>query len=145
MRKNLFFRSLFCFCVWPRNDVHCLLRQETKMNFSESCSVSEMYNLSTYCLTHHDVGAKCVPAMGSMLRRMAGIWCILNGIVGFSGNLITLLAIPYASRHKRFVVKSESQNFFNVQILVIKLKGEARTGKRKWPNFKCCIKTFDKA
>ncbi len=32
---------------------------------------------------------------------IAGIWCILNSIVGFSGNLLTMLAIPYAAKHKK--------------------------------------------
>jgi hypothetical protein len=41
------------------------------------------------------------PDLDPWLVKVAGIWCIVNSIIGFSGNLLTLLAIPFASRHKR--------------------------------------------
>ncbi len=80
---------------------------------NESCRVEDMYNLSTYCLTAEHPGGVCAPAIDSSLRRIAGIWCIVNAIIGFSGNLLTLLAIPYASRHKRF----ENRKFVSIFII----------------------------
>ena len=32
---------------------------------------------------------------------IVGCWCILNAVVGFTGNLLTLLAIPLAKRNER--------------------------------------------
>jgi hypothetical protein len=64
--------------------------------------VEEVYNLSTYCLS--EVGEsldRCKPEINFTLKHFAGIWCIINGILGFSGNLLTLLAIPYAAWHKK--------------------------------------------
>ena len=40
---------------------------------------------------------KCYPYPDG-LSIFAGLWCIVNAFVGFSGNLLTLLAIPYAQR-----------------------------------------------
>lgn len=36
-----------------------------------------------------------------VLRKLLGIWSVLVGGLGISGNLLTLLAIPYAARRKR--------------------------------------------
>ena len=36
------------------------------------------------------------------LRKLVGIWSILVGSLGFLGNLLTLLAIPYAAKRKRY-------------------------------------------
>ena len=35
------------------------------------------------------------------LSSFAGIWCVINAFLGFTGNLLTLLAIPYACWKKR--------------------------------------------
>ena len=35
------------------------------------------------------------------LSNFAGIWCVINAFLGFTGNLLTLLAIPYACWKKR--------------------------------------------
>jgi hypothetical protein len=72
-------------------------------NGSNTCAVLEMYNLSTYCLTANSSDSRCVPDIDAWLIEVAGVWCIINAVIGFTGNLLTLLAIPYASRHKRFL------------------------------------------
>ena len=34
------------------------------------------------------------------MSTLVAIWCITNSVIGFSGNLLTLLAIPYAAENK---------------------------------------------
>ena len=36
------------------------------------------------------------------LMTPAFIWCVLNIFIGTAGNLLTLIAIPYAKNHKRY-------------------------------------------
>ena len=36
-----------------------------------------------------------------LIRNLLGIWSVLVGSFGIAGNLLTLLAIPYAARRKR--------------------------------------------
>ena len=44
----------------------------------------------------------CFPEkITTTLSNFAGIWCIINAVLGFTGNLLTLLAIPYACWKKR--------------------------------------------
>ncbi len=43
----------------------------------------------------------CYPLEGDPLGTAAGVWCIINAVVGFSGNLLTLLAIPLAKKNNR--------------------------------------------
>ena len=31
-----------------------------------------------------------------------GLWCIINAVIGFAGNLLTILAIPYAANRKKY-------------------------------------------
>ena len=34
---------------------------------------------------------------------LAGIWHVFHASIGFIGNLLTLIAIPYAARNKKLV------------------------------------------
>jgi len=45
---------------------------------------------------------KLTTVIDSSLQHFAGVWCIINAVVGFFGNLLTLLAFPYASWKKKF-------------------------------------------
>ena len=36
------------------------------------------------------------------LRIFAGVWCFINSFAGTAGNLLTLVAIPYAMKRKMF-------------------------------------------
>ena len=38
-------------------------------------------------------------------RQILGLWAVFIIIFGILGNLLTLLAIPYAARKKRFIVR----------------------------------------
>ena len=49
-----------------------------------------------------------------------GLWCIINAVIGFAGNLLTILAIPYAANRKKYVLRhynNESLDLIIVQIL----------------------------
>ena len=42
---------------------------------------------------------ECFP--NSTLVNLAGIWCSVNGFIGLVGNILTILAIPYAARRNK--------------------------------------------
>ena len=68
-------------------------------NFLFNCSSRFLTNMSTECLDPKrniwGVENICTPFTWN-LRHAAGVWCIINAVVGFAGNLLTILAIPYA-------------------------------------------------
>ena len=39
-------------------------------------------------------------------RNGLGVWAIVIIFIGVSGNLLTLLAIPYAARHRRYFLEN---------------------------------------
>ena len=56
---------------------------------------------SEFCLQHPEE-LQCFPQSMQHLSDFAGIWCIVNAVLGFSGNLLTILAIPYAAKRQKF-------------------------------------------
>ena len=40
----------------------------------------------------------------------AGVWCIAIAAIGFIGNFLTLIAIPYASKKRRQVIMRRVSN-----------------------------------
>ena len=54
----------------------------------------------------------CFPEsiMENGIGAILGTWCIINAVIGFFGNLLTLVAIPYASFNKRYI------NIFDISI-----------------------------
>ena len=71
----------------------------------ECNSVEDIYWLSRICLNgSHSNQSECVKFYDSnvsIIRKGIGIWFLLVAILGTFGNLMTLIAIPYAARHKR--------------------------------------------
>ena len=74
-----------------------------------NCSADEpiaIYNLSRLCLDHsltdqEKVRLDCFPEQFTLATsNIVGTWCVMNCVIGLSGNLLTLLAIPYAAKHK---------------------------------------------
>ena len=55
---------------------------------------------SYYCLNVVFLDA-CYPSKRYEFKFALGIWCAVLGLVGFVGNLLTILAIPYAAKKKR--------------------------------------------
>ena len=64
-----------------------------------------LFNLSHHCLIDPDFSPDCFPdefEWSAGVTIAEGIWCILNAVIGFFGNLLTLLAIPYAAHKNKF-------------------------------------------
>ena len=65
---------------------------------------SAVLELSLLCLSnaHQNISYDCFPKeIPTPLSNFAGVWCIINAALGFSGNLLTLVAIPYACWKRR--------------------------------------------
>ena len=43
----------------------------------------------------------CYPSLDIELTQFAGFLAACNAIIGFTGNMLTLLAIPYATKRKK--------------------------------------------
>ncbi len=60
-------------------------------------------NRSRDCLSSDEIwGVQdiCTPFTVTF-RTATGVWCLMNAIIGILGNLLTILAIPYAARKKK--------------------------------------------
>ena len=67
-----------------------------------SCNGSKYIQMfSEFCLQHPEE-SQCFPQQMRDSSVFAGIWCIVNAILGFCGNLLTIFAIPYAARRQKF-------------------------------------------
>ena len=69
-----------------------------------SCDSTLVINFSHFCLSHaEDFPDNCFPSdeIFPGFRRAVGIWCIVNAVIGSMGNLLTLLAIPYAAKRNK--------------------------------------------
>lgn len=67
---------------------------------------STIFLLSKMCVNGSNAeNVECVRNYNDIsylvLRKLVGLWSILVGSLGISGNLLTLLAIPYAAKRKR--------------------------------------------
>ena len=59
--------------------------------------------MSELCLHNYTFYEKdCFPSGIKNWSTYAGIWCIINSFAGFTGNLLTILAIPYAAKRKKY-------------------------------------------
>ena len=73
-----------------------------------ACEDYNVHNMSEICLEAwqkqeiHIIDNHCYPKyISPTVSTIATIWCTTNSIVGLSGNLLTLLAIPYVTRLKK--------------------------------------------
>ena len=68
-------------------------------------SIEDIYWLSRICINGTDSNEfECVKFYSwsvTVIRKGIGIWFLFVAILGTFGNLMTLIAIPYAARHKR--------------------------------------------
>ena len=69
----------------------------------EKCSYDNLMNISKRCVDAEmpddvECYSKIVPME---LSTFVIFWCSLNSVVGAVGNLLTLVAIPYATYRKR--------------------------------------------
>ena len=72
------------------------------------CLYNNTHSMSENCLnTSINYFANCFPyndKNGVVVATIAGILCTINAIVGFFGNLLTILAIPYAASKNKYVI-----------------------------------------
>ena len=71
-----------------------------------NCTLETAYALKDICtdLSYNDSAVEfCYPEKlrEGNLSMLAGIWCLINAVVGLSGNMMTLFAIPYAAKRKK--------------------------------------------
>ena len=77
-------------------------RNESILLFPDCCNVSTTLNLSFFCLDKvYDFPKQCFPSEFHHFKIIEGIWCVINAIIGSTGNLLTILAIPYAAKKKQ--------------------------------------------
>ena len=70
------------------------------------CERNTTHSMSDLCLEAWSYGynttENCIPSyMEGATGILAGIWHVFNALIGFIGNLLTLIAIPYAARQKK--------------------------------------------
>ena len=74
----------------------------------EECLSNNTLFMSKICLNSSiNKQSDCFPNNytdkdGIDFATMAGILCILNAIIGTLGNLLTILALPFAARRKKY-------------------------------------------
>ena len=56
---------------------------------------------SDYCLNVVFLDACYHPSKHYEFKFALGIWCAVLGLIGFVGNLLTIIAIPYAAKKKK--------------------------------------------
>ena len=71
-----------------------------------NCTKNNTYDMSEICLdTNINQKADCFPSEykynDGQIAKIAGTLCVINSIVGFMGNLLTILAIPYAAKRNK--------------------------------------------
>ena len=68
----------------------------------KTCNDSLLFqNWSDFCLTNsNDFKDKCFP-LDHEVMFAEGIWVIINAMIGVTGNLLTILAIPLAARNNQ--------------------------------------------
>ena len=79
---------------------------EIVRNFTYCDSYENILNLSIVCVSSSNVTLfECIhdnDEIKSVLRILIGIWASLITVCGTTGNLLTVLAIPHAAKHKRY-------------------------------------------
>ena len=72
------------------------------------CESSTMYSMSQKCLKwmenktiNETVYEDCFPNYSKWNVILSGILSLSNAVIGFTGNLLTLLAIPFAAKKKK--------------------------------------------
>ena len=70
------------------------------------CNITNLQAMSQLCLKSWEYGDStapedCFPQSTNYNGTITSIWCMIQGFVGITGNLLTLLAIPYAAKKKK--------------------------------------------
>ena len=65
-----------------------------------TCIHSTLLNFSQFCLLNPK-NAQCFPSEFKKWIEAEIMFALINSLIGFSGNLLTILAIPYAARRNQ--------------------------------------------
>jgi hypothetical protein len=66
-----------------------------------TCNASTIIEYNTLCIAN-DPPDDCYPDTNPLINMISAVFLTLNIIIGLTGNLLTLLSIPYAKNRKRF-------------------------------------------
>ena len=72
------------------------------------CYENTTHSMSKICLDAwmneniYLLNEDCTPKYADGVVAFGTIWCNINAVIGFTGNLLTLLAIPYAAKKKKY-------------------------------------------
>ena len=80
------------------------MEDTTQCHRCDPSNYSAISELSILCVekAQNNEMYDCFPKeISTVLSKFAGVWCVVNASLGFTGNLLTLLAIPYACWKKR--------------------------------------------
>ena len=80
-----------------------------------SCGDCQLELSSACLLPRNDPSLECFPHQPG-LARFAGAWCAANAAFGSIGNMLTLLAIPYAIRRRRFGLRFHCTHIFVINL-----------------------------
>ena len=72
----------------------------TSLVFIICNDTNHLESWSDYCLNVVFLDA-CYSSNHYEFRFVLGVWCVILGLIGFVGNLLTILAIPYAAKKKK--------------------------------------------
>ena len=74
------------------------------------CEENNTYSMSKICLEAWEneqlylFEEDCFPKyINAIVSTISTIWCSANAIFGFTGNLLTLIAIPYVAKTKKYL------------------------------------------
>ena len=70
------------------------------MNNSTCNDTNDVEVWSDNCLNLVFLDA-CYPSKLYEFKVALGIWCVILGLIGFVGNVLTIIAIPYAAKKKK--------------------------------------------
>ena len=85
---------------------------DTTFSMSQLCLEAWSNSINQINQSEYWIDQNCFPQNIDSVRVIAGIWCTINSLIGLPGNLLTLLAIPYCVRRKKYVCNISSGDFF---------------------------------
>ena len=79
-----------------------MILSNNSSDYLQKCNGSLLEEFSGFCLNKtNSFAPQCFPSEYTALRFAVGVWSIIFGIVGFVGNLLTIIAIPYAAKNNQ--------------------------------------------
>ena len=92
-------------------------------NITYCDSYENIIKLSHYCVSSSNVTLfECIydnDEIKSILRIVIGIWASLITVCGTTGNLLTVLAIPHAAKHKRYIFAFYFLFYYNLLLIFL--------------------------